>query len=215
MGVFASSNFLKMRRDTCAGRERRAPRSAPEEEDTMGNFGDGRRKLLEDELRGMETLRDESTRFAFVGIGAPPYRYNVTFRCKGLVGFVGDHPQFSDEHRAEITLHDDYPLSEDSFEIHWLTDILHPNIDREHGPCIKGTPLGGNITVAQICEFLAEMLQFMRYNVGNHWTSESSNLAVEWVNKNQGKLPLDSTPLRDRSLVKVERQKDHDSRRPA
>jgi hypothetical protein len=164
----------------------------------MGGFLEGRQRLLGDELRGMESLQAESTGFTFVGFGAPPHRYQVTFRCKGLVGFSGDHPQFSNEHRAEITLHPDYPLSEDSMEIHWLTDILHPNIDREHGPCVKGTPLGGNITVVEICEFLAEMIQYMRYNVANHWTSESSIRAVEWIKENRHLLPLDRTPLRNR-----------------
>jgi hypothetical protein len=162
------------------------------------------RELLENELELMERLRLESSRFEFTAFGAPPTRYEVVFRCRGLADLAGGQPIYADEHRAEIILHPDFPTAEDAVEIQWKTPILHPNIDLEHGPCIKGTPLGANIRIAEICEFLAEMIQYIRYNYGNHWKSDSAKEAAEWAMAHPESLPLDPTPLRDRAHESVE-----------
>jgi hypothetical protein len=163
----------------------------------MSEFMEAHRKLLEDELRLVEKLERESSRFQFTASGSPPNCYDVTFRCKGIVGFAGDQPQISEEHKARIILHPDYPLAEDAMEIQWLTQIFHPNIDRMNGPCIKGTPLGTNIRVSEICEFLAAMIQYNTYNIYNHWKTPEAEQAARWARDNPGALPLDSRPLRD------------------
>lgn len=154
---------------------------------------------LEEEFQLMDELRQGSSRFEFTAFGSPPKRYEVTFRCKGLVGLEGDKPIYSNEHYVEINLHPDYPLAENSLEILWKTPILHPNIDLQHGPCIGGTPLGMDIRIAQICEFLAEMIQYLRYNPSNRWKSTTSRKAALWVQNHSEALPLDTTPLRDRA----------------
>jgi hypothetical protein len=156
-------------------------------------------KRRKEELREMEQLSKESSWFEFTATGSPPEKYEVVFHCKGLVGFDGDDPIIGVEHRAEIILHETYPVGEDSFSIHWKTSIYHPNIDRQNGPCIKGTPLGEGIHIADICEFLAEMVQFIRYNIGNCWKSQTSQEARAWTESHPDKLPLDTMPLRDRA----------------
>lgn len=169
----------------------------------MSGFNEAYERRLEEELRLMKELRDQSTRFDFTVYGVPPSRYEVIFRCRGLVSLAGDQPQFSEEHRAEIIIHDVGPLSEDSLEIRWHTDILHPNIDKEHGPCIKGTPLGAEIRIATICEFLAEMIQYGRFNAYNHWNAPLSVVAARWVLEHPDAVPLDRTPLRNNIKTSV------------
>lgn len=152
----------------------------------------------EDELRLMEKLARESSRFEFKPIGTPPDRYQVVFHCKGLIRLNGEEPVYDDRHEAEIILHPEYPVAENALEITWKSPILHPNIDQESGPCYKGTPLGTDIPIAEICEFIADMIQYKQYNLGNRWKSETSQQAAEWAGNHPEALPLDRTPLRDR-----------------
>lgn len=169
----------------------------------MSDFNTARRKLLANELDLMKNLAAESSHFEFTAIGDPPTHYKVTFRCRGVVRLDGDEPILSDEHQAEIIVHEDYPFSEDSIEIQWKTPILHPNIDLEHGPCIRGTPLGAGVHFAQICEFLAAMVQYQRYNPRHVWASDTARAAADWALRHADQLPLDRTSLRDRPQESV------------
>ncbi|MBN1450331.1 MAG: hypothetical protein JW963_04885 [Anaerolineales bacterium] len=169
----------------------------------MSTFEQDYRKLLQEELELMEQLKAESSRFDFSVLNSPPTHYEVTFRCKGLEDVIDGIPQFRNEHKAEIILHPNYPLAEDSFEIQWKTPILHPNIDIEMGPCVKGTPLGANIRIAYLCEFIADMIQFtstQHYRLENMWKTDRSRRAASWVRDHPDAIPLDTTPLRDRGV---------------
>jgi ubiquitin-protein ligase len=117
-------------------------------------------------------------------------RYEVTYRCSGLVWLPGNSaPSITEEHRLEIYLHLDYPRLPPRLQ--WLTPIFHPNIlSPEHngGVCIgQWSPAE---TLEQLVERIGEMIQYRSFCT----TDALDERAAEWAEQNRGILPLLCTP---------------------
>lgn len=97
--------------------------------------------------------------------GRPPEVWEVTYRCKGVVGRNADgSPVYGDYHRVRIELGRDYPLAPPAFR--WLTPILHPNIEgREpHRVCIDQAHWHPGRHLDAVVLMMGEMVQYKNYH---------------------------------------------------
>ncbi|MCK9925935.1 hypothetical protein MXD62_01955 [Frankia sp. Mgl5] len=97
--------------------------------------------------------------------GRPPEIWEVTFRCRGIVGTERDgRPVYGDHHRVRIELGREYPRVPPG--LRWLTPILHPNIEG-HGPqrvCIDQAHWQVGHTLDRVVLMLGEMVQYKNYH---------------------------------------------------
>lgn len=148
------------------------------------------RRLQADFQRLLELSR-RSPSIAVRPLNTVPDRYEVTFRCRGLVWPPGDPaPSITTVHRMEIYLHLDYPRLPP--RLLWLTPIFHPNIlppDHNGGVCIgQWTP---SETLDQLLLRISEMVQYRNYSAADALDTR----AAQWAEQNRAMLPVDLTPL--------------------
>jgi hypothetical protein len=150
----------------------------------------GRLARLYNDYDGMTGLHGRNGLiYVIAADGDPPERYVVGFRCRGVAEIdANDRPVVRDEHRVEMILTADYPRIRPIMR--WLTPIFHPNFDNRGGVCIEGWY--PQQTLSELCQALAEMVQYKNYN-----TTSPLNLdASMWAMRHRDELPID-----DRSLL--------------
>jgi hypothetical protein len=119
----------------------------------------------------------------------PPERYVVGFHCRGVAEIdANDRPVIRDDHRVELVLTAEYPHIRPM--MHWMTPIFHPNFNDRGDVCIK--EWYPQQTLSELCEVLAEMVQYKNYNT----TSPLNMDAAMWAMRHRDELPID-----DRSLL--------------
>lgn len=153
-----------------------------------------RLRRLENDYERMKKLRHLSPFIDFTAYGKPlenPQKYEVTFRCKGLI-WKNAGPVFSVHHQVEIYLQSEYPTSQPHLK--WLTPIFHPNIlgsDYGHSGtvCIgKWTP---SMFLCDLCIKVGEMIQYKNYDT----LSPLNTKAAVWADENRHLLPVDKRDL--------------------
>jgi hypothetical protein len=117
--------------------------------------------------------------------GDPPERYIVGFRCRGVAQLTpqNDRPLIRDDHRVELILTIDYPRIRPLMR--WLTPIFHPNFNEQGDVCIK--EWYPQQQLHELCEVLAEMIQYKNYNT----TSPLNMEAALWAMRHRDELPID------------------------
>lgn len=97
--------------------------------------------------------------------GQPPEVWEVTYRCRGIVGTHPDgSPVFGDHHCVRIELSRDYPEVPPIFE--WQTPIVHPNIEGHapHRVCINQARWQPGHYLDTIVLMIGEMVQYKNYH---------------------------------------------------
>lgn len=135
----------------------------------------------------------------WTGQGTPPYRYDVTYRIRSIVGLdkTSSLPIYRDEHQVIIEIPSGYPYSGESIiakMANGYSPIFHPNFWIGGLICIWGngnTALGPNETVAMVCTRIALLLQFDQYLTQE--AHRANPEAADWYakNKNSSFFPTD------------------------
>lgn len=151
----------------------------------------GRRRLrrLQNDHEQMIAMHGRNGLIHIIAMdGDPPERYLVGFRCRGVAAIDEDgEPQIRDDHQVELILTIEYPRLRPL--MHWLTPIFHPNFDGAGGICIK--EWYPQQTLRELCEVLAEMVQYKNYNT----TSPLNMDAAMWAMQARDRLPIDGRNL--------------------
>jgi hypothetical protein len=133
----------------------------------------------------------------------PPQRYAALFRAKGLVRTAGGEVVESDHFEVGISFPQDYLRRADPVEVlTWFGpgNVFHPNIAAPFiciGRLAPGTPL---------VEILYQCFEIITYNKVTMREDDALNKdACEWARKHLDLLPVDTRPLRRRTLdIEVE-----------
>lgn len=114
--------------------------------------------------------------------GNPPERYRLKLKVRSLRE-RGDAVETADEHRLEVTMPRGYPRDAPLFRM--LTPVFHPNI-APHAVCI-GDDWSAGEPIDHLIQRVGEILAFQSYNI----KSPLNGRAAQWVEENQGQLPVD------------------------
>jgi ubiquitin-protein ligase len=161
----------------------------------------------------LEDLRRQSDVIDFEIVGQerekpnPPNSYLITFKVKSIVGIKDDlTPIYGNEHKAEITLPQSYPMVGAS--CYMKTDLWHPNI-KYHGKekghiCSNAKDFGKRYNLYFLAHRIGEILQYKNYHAIEEPPHPDDEIVAEWVreyaepkdivNKNKG-IVVDETPL--------------------
>ena len=152
---------------------------------------------------GMKLAADSDVVELLPSGGPPPDRYIVRFHCRGLVRAPGGEIETAEEFRLGIWFPDDYLDVANPFEvITWFAprNVFHPNI----GPGLLGQLLicPGHLqpgtSLVGIVEQCFEIITYQKMSL-----SEKDALRPElcaWARENQHRFPVDSRPLRRRTI---------------
>lgn len=134
----------------------------------------------------------------WTGYGTPPYRYDVSYYIRSIVGLDSSGaPIYRSEHKVIIEIPSGYPYSGESIVAKMadgFNPIFHPNFWIGGLICIWGngnTYLGPNETVAMVCTRIALLIQFDPFlTQGSH---RANPQAADWYlkNKESGLFPTD------------------------
>ncbi len=140
-----------------------------------------------------------SPAISWVGQGSPPYRYDVTYHIRSIIGLDSNGtPIYRNEHRIVVDIPSGYPYSGESIMAKMSNDcspIFHPNFWTGGLICIWGngnTDLGPNETVAMVCTRIGRLIQFDQYLTQE--AHRANPQAADWYakNKNSGLFPTDN-----------------------
>lgn len=120
-------------------------------------------------------------------VGDPPDRYKILFTCRGIAAIVDDQPVYSDLHRVQIVLTNDFPAVQPLLE--WLTPIFHPNISENGQVCIGGWYPAKMLD--QLILSLGNMIQYKNYAVHDPLRHDAS----QWAIAHKEQLPVDKRSL--------------------
>ena len=135
----------------------------------------------------MQRLVRETGWVRMVAVGDPPYRYRVTFLCKGLErdGVTGA-VRVRQQHVADLYLTADYPRV--TPQVVWRTPIFHPNFRFRDGRgevCVAGWEPAQ--TLAAFVIRLGRMVQYQHYETRYPLDWE----AARWAQEHERQLPVD------------------------
>ncbi len=133
----------------------------------------------------MKGLQQRDQRVNFEAEGDPPFKYRLTFHCRGLApGEEG--PVWRDSHECEVVLGTDYPVEPP--QITWQTPLFHPNV-KDSAVCLGGVterPFPSFGGMVYICEMLLDMVQCRNYELhgvlnpeAGQWYAENQQFLVE------------------------------------
>jgi len=118
--------------------------------------------------------------------GNPPYRYEIGYRIRSIVGLNFGRPKWGEYHRSELMLPSSYPLTEPNADM--LTPIFHPHVYRSLKICMgrKWTP------TEYLDDFVERIGQILCFNPEYIDQNSPANFeALDWVNKNRHLIPTD------------------------
>lgn len=158
-------------------------------------------RLSADHQKLLALVESNGDRLAIQSIqGTPPYRYEVTIRCKSVVAFRGGRPVYGENHMVRISLPPGYPL-QDRPRATLLTPIAHPHIFSNRDVCI-----GSQGSVTEFLDaFVRRLYDILRYDPRYLDPRSPANLpAMEWAQLNRHLFPLDPWELRAPGIGKPE-----------
>lgn len=149
--------------------------------------------------------------------GAPPEKYVVTFKCKGIKGIDRTRmPIFTEHHQVAIHLHAAYPARAPLMR--WLTDIWHPNISHTEPKhvCVNEAWWAPARGLDNLVLMLGEMVQYKNYWAKDEKPYPLDQEVAAWVRwaEAQGILGEDK-PVDDRELLDPSRVRPVSASRPA
>lgn len=125
--------------------------------------------------------------------GDPPEKYLIQFTCRGVEKLTSTgRPIYRDVHEVSIYLHAEYPLKQP--QLKWRTPIFHPNIHSTGAVCIGAWWPAK--TLDELILTLGEMVQYKNLGPKDPMNSK----AASWALRNKRNFPVDSRPLKGRSL---------------
>ena len=159
-------------------------------------------RRLGSDWRALQRLQEESTIFSFRVQSQfrdePPNVYLLSFRGQGLYRHEGSREVFyHEEHQVLIQLSAGYPRQMP--DLRWQTPIFHPNISASGIVCLGGfgTHWVPSLQLDTLCCMLWDMIRYKNFDVKSPFNRE----AAAWASAQQpDRFPLDTRPLRDRSL---------------
>jgi ubiquitin-protein ligase len=167
---------------------------------------DPRDRRLEADARKVRELVHQSDLIDAVAVGTtggrPPEVWEVTYRCRGIVGKNPDEsPIYGEYHRVRIELGRDYPRTPPAFQ--WLTPILHPNIEgREpNRVCIDQAHWQPGQHLDAVILMMGEMVQYKNYHAEDSPPYPLDREAAAWARAAQAvghfskSRPVDPRPL--------------------
>ncbi len=126
--------------------------------------------------------------------GNPPERYKIRYSCTGVKAIQPNgQPILTDNHAVSIYLHAEYPTKQP--QLKWLTEVFHPNIHVTGAVCIGAWWAAK--TLDQLLLTLGEMVQYKNFDPEDPMNSK----AAVWATRNRRLFPIDSRPLKGRSLA--------------
>jgi hypothetical protein len=132
-------------------------------------------------------------------LGAPPRRYLLHLRCRGLAGSA-DQLRDVDHFTFGLQLGDDYLRTVNPIQVLTLldpTDCFHPNIAPGGHPMIPpGVVCPGRIHPGMpLVNLIYQAYEIVTFN---RWSSHDglNAEACAWARNNQTRFPLDPRPLR-------------------
>lgn len=146
--------------------------------------------------RDYEKVQELAARSPFVSIlateGNPPEKYLLHLTCKGITSVSGDQPVYSESHRLEILLPQEYPRKGPAFRM--ATPIFHPNIAGNGTVCIGDEGDHGYAPGMPLDDLIVRVMNIIRYeNVG--LGSVYNGFARDWARRNERLLPIDRRPI--------------------
>lgn len=149
---------------------------------------DPRDRRLDADSRKVRELAEQSdfidVRAVATAIGRPPEIWEVTYRCRGIVGQDADgSPIYGDYHRVRVELGRDYPRNPPAFQ--WLTPILHPNIEgREpNRVCINQARWQPGQHLDAVILMMGEMVQYKNYHAEDTPPYPLDREAAQWARR--------------------------------
>ena len=135
-------------------------------------------------------------------LGTVPYdRYVAEFRCKGLVRAHGGDVQEADRFLIGIWFPSDYLRRADPWQVlTWLgpRHVFHPNISDVAPFICVGRLLPGSTLV----DLLYQCFEIITYKKVTMREDDALNRqACAWAREHQHRFPIDSRPLKRRSLT--------------
>lgn len=159
---------------------------------------EARQQRLQEDLRVLQALRDESTIFDFsAGEGELADQFVLIFKGKGIRRDRNDERGYAEveEHRCEIRMGYGYP--DRAPDLRWITPAFHPNITYSGFISLKdlGLPWDKSIGLDVVCERLWDTARMAHFDLNKASNYNAKNwLETEGVGL---ELPVDSRPLRD------------------
>jgi ubiquitin-protein ligase len=132
--------------------------------------------------------------------GDPPRDYIAQFRCKGLVRDSAGKVDEADCFEVLIQFPPDYLRRAEPAEVlTWLgpREVFHPNISNR-GPVVCIGRLAPGTSLADILYQLYEIISYQK--VTPREDDALNKEACVWVRNNPDRLPVDSRPLKRRTL---------------
>ena len=143
-----------------------------------------------------QRIQDLVNRSEFIHIvateGSPPDRYKIRFTCNGVEAVRNGRPVIRNSHEVSIYLHAEYPMKQP--QLKWLTPIFHPNIHVTGAVCIGAWWAAK--TIDELLLTLGNMVQYKNLDPKDPMNSK----AATWAQRNRHLFPIDSRPLKGRSI---------------
>ena len=142
------------------------------------------------------------------GLGMPPDRYIITYKCKGIIGVDRrGNPKIGERHQVEIYLHSQYPQRWPGMK--WLTPIWHPNINHANGSvCIDAAWWSASRSLDRLVIMLGEMVQFKNFHddptkAPFPWDMDAARWCRQFRKTHPRYFPVDNRELLRPERVKI------------
>jgi len=142
------------------------------------------------------------------GLGMPPDRYIITYKCKGIIGVDRrGNPKIGERHQVEIYLHSQYPQRWPGMK--WLTPIWHPNINHANGSvCIDAAWWSASRSLDRLVIMLGEMVQFKNFHddptkAPFPWDMDAARWCGQFRKTHPRYFPVDNRELLRPERVKI------------
>jgi hypothetical protein len=160
-----------------------------------------RYSFLERQLEDGLALAKASDLVSIVPLGERPVsRYVVQLRCKGLVQNEAGEVEVADYFEAGIWFPEDYlRRAEPAQVLTWLgpRNVYHPNISNR-GPFICVGRLAPGTPLVDLVYQVFEIVSWKKLNMRED--DALNPAACAWARQNKSRLPIETRPLRRRSL---------------
>ena len=131
--------------------------------------------------------------------GMPPNRYILEYRCRGLV-YEGGEPALHDRFVFGVWMPESYLRGEykagDIVTVLSPRTLFHPNVHYPHVCLGDGMPAGTPLT--DIVFQLYEMVTYGKLTMDE--SNAFNPIACQWSRANPGRIPLETRPLKRRTL---------------
>ncbi len=126
--------------------------------------------------------------------GNPPYRYEIDFKIRSIVGLSFGRPKWGVHHRAEIMLSSSYPLTEPAANM--LTPVFHPHVF----PSLKICMGRKWVPTEYLDDFVLRIGNILCFSPEYIDPASPANRdALSWIKKNVHLIPTDTLEISERA----------------